>query len=135
MPRLWLLAALLAGCSHRTEADAALRSEAGLVAHAIHRLREAPRGERRPLVAALQDLPCKDSEVCECKRVCFEAHELAARVDEDLASLRRAAGSTDAPVPGTKDLLEKAEATLGRAHELSQQCVELEGALRRRYSL
>lgn len=125
---------VLLACSSKSESDARVRSEAGQIAHAVHQLREAPSGQKRPPLNVLRKTTCSDSLVCQVKTVCAEGYDLEVQAEDTLAGIRRALSRSGEPVPSTTEqALGRAESTLRRSYELTARCADLEGELRRKY--
>jgi hypothetical protein len=134
--RLCLFAAAPVSC--RTESTEARRAEAGRVAEATRKVREAPNRERAPLLKALEATACLTDDVCALKKRCADAYELQERALEGISAVRRATTGASAaePVPsGATELLSNVTADLERAKTLAKECADMEGAVRRRYSL
>jgi hypothetical protein len=133
---LGLLAAATAAC--HGEREEALRAEAGRVAEAVRKLREAPNPAKPPLRKALDATSCTTEDTCGLKKSCANAYALQERALEGLAAVRHATTGASAaePVPSAAAaLLSDVTANLERAKTLSKDCADLEGAVRRKYSL
>lgn len=133
-PGALLLATL--SCSTRSEGDARIRSQAALVAHAVHQLREAPGGQKRPPLQVLQGTSCGEPLACRVKAVCAEGYELEAGAEETLVEVRRSLERPGEPVPGTAgEAISRAESALRRSRDLTSRCADLEAELRRAQGL
>jgi hypothetical protein len=120
------------------EREEALRAEAGRVAEAVRKLREAPNPEKAPLRRALEAISCTADDTCGLKKSCSDAYALQERALDGLGAVRHATAGASAaePVPNPAvTLLSEVTAGLERAKERAKECADLEGTVRRKYSL
>lgn len=104
----------------------------------MRKLREAGNAEKAPLRKALEATACTADDTCGLKKSCAEAYALQERALEGLSAVRHAtSGASGAePVPSAAAaLLRDVTANLERAKTLAKGCADLEGTLRRKYSL
>lgn len=120
----------LAACSQR---DTEAQQSAGRVARAIELLRNAPNDSKAIPLKALADLACTGPEVCETRDTCRSAYALHVDgVSLTAAARQKAADRQDLEAAS---LLGSAQQKLRDAGSKVQDCVEREGALKRRYNL
>jgi len=115
-----------------------LRAEAGRVAEAVRKLREAPNPEKAPLRKALEATVCTADDTCGLKKSCAGAYALQERALDGLAAVRHATSGASAaePLPSSAAvLLSEVTASLERAKAQAKGCADLEGTVRRKYSL
>jgi hypothetical protein len=115
-----------------------LRAEAGRVAEAVRKLREAPNPEKAPLRKALEATACTADDICGLKKSCADAYALQEHALEGLSAVRHATTGAPAaePVPSAAAaLLSEVTASLERAKTLAKTCADREGEMRRKYSL
>jgi hypothetical protein len=130
--------AVVFALSCRGERDQELRAEAGRIAEAVRRLREAANPEKPPLRKALEATACTADDTCELKNSCAEAYALQERALEGISAVRRATTGASAtePVPNAAALLLSDVTTnLERSKTLAKSCADSEGAMRRKYGL
>jgi len=104
----------------------------------VRKLREASNPEKPPLRKALEATACTVDDTCGLKKSCTEAYALQERALEGLSAVRHATAGTSVaePVPSAAAaLLTNVEATLERAKTQAKECADLEGVVRRKYSL
>jgi hypothetical protein len=119
-----LLGASLAvaiGC----HSDAERREQARVanLAARIDRLRQAPNGDKRPLLDALAAAECVGAEACALKDLCVRAYQVHQRGLDAVAVLQRQAAA-DADRASVQEQMRAAEADLTRARELGELCAE-----------
>lgn len=127
---------LSAAC--RGEADQAKRSDVARMAEAVRKLREAPNHGRAPLLQALKHTECSAGDACALKQACTEAYALQEHALAGISAVHRetVGGAPAEPVPSAAAaLLTEVTADLEKAKELAQSCADLEGSMRRKYSL
>jgi hypothetical protein len=118
----------LAGCD---EKERAVRSEAASVSRAVDAVRTAENARKSGPLAALQGTPCSAPEVCALKSYCqaaYETHVAAlSLVDEAKATV------ATAPAASVAATLQAAEAGLGKAKTMTDECATRQGELVRRF--
>lgn len=115
-----------------------LRAEAGRISEAVRKVREASNPEKAPLRKALEATACSADDTCSLKKSCANAYGLQERALDGLSAVKRATTGASAaePVPSSAaTLLSEVTAELERAKTLAKSCADLEGELRRKYSL
>jgi hypothetical protein len=126
----------LFACRAHGENDEAARVEAGRVARAVEALRQAPNGQKAPLLSALRNVTCTASDVCALKNSCVAAYSLELGALDALRAVRRATENEGAPVPSAAtDVLSRVETDLSRAALDEKACADSESDLERKYSL
>lgn len=131
---LWLTGGLtlaLASCSRTPAQDTVL--EAARMNHAIEALRKAPNPAKQERLEALRKLSCQAAPVCRLKQVCLEAYAAHVAALARVAEVRRAQdrGSTSM----LSKRLDRARRALIAAERQTQECVSVQTAFQRRYSL
>lgn len=131
---LWAWGLSLASTSCRSAEQRDVTREVATIAYAVNQLRQAPSDAKARPLEALHQLPCSSPPACELKQVCAQAYRL--HVDAlSLASQAAAAIREGQTAHGADKLLSQAERDLEHAKEGAHQCVQLEGALARKYKL
>jgi len=129
---LFVLLLVPFGC-RSTEARA-LEAEAARIGRAVDALRDAPNEAKAPLLRALETEACEHPDGCGLKALCSRAY---ARHVEGLDKSARVKALL-VPDAGTERahaaaaLLKEAEAALGEAARLTEDCAAKQGELRRR---
>jgi hypothetical protein len=133
--RILFVAALAASVACGGEAEQARRSEAGRLAEAVRRLRDAANADKRPFLLLLRETPCVAADACALRKTCVDAYSLETAAFDAIMAVRHATAS-GSPVPdGAAALLSRSEAELRRAAELTRTCADLEATARRNYRL
>jgi hypothetical protein len=123
-------------CRSHGEGSEAARGEAGRVAHAIQNVRNAERGDRGPLIAALHATNCTAADVCKARDDCVNAYGVEAAALDGVRAVRRSAENSADPVPSAAiDVLAKSKTEIERARGLEDACADLEAGLESAYSL
>ena len=133
-----LTAASVASVACHGERDEEVRAEAGRVAEAVRKLREAPNAEKAPLRKALEATVCTEADTCGLRKSCAEAYVMQERALEGVSAVRHATSGASAAEPVASSaaaLLSEVTAGLERAKTLAKGCADQEAALRRKYSL
>jgi hypothetical protein len=123
------------------EAREALRAEAGQMSRAIDELRRAHNDQKRPLLLKLESIPCSNTEVCEMKRVCSAAYTLhLASIEGSRAARRTLDQAKDGETPSgngedVAKVVARSREDLGHSKELMNECLAVQGALRRKLKL
>ncbi len=130
----FLLAAALALFGCRSQEARAVEAEAARISRAVDALRDAPNEAKSPLLRALDAESCDHPETCGLKALCSRAYsrhveglDKSARVK---ALLAPDAGADQAQAAAA--LLSEAEAALGEARRLTEDCAAKQGELRRK---
>jgi len=120
--------ALLAGCD---EKERAVRSEAAGVSRAVDAVRTAENAQKSAPLDALRRTPCSAAEVCAVQSYCVAAYEkhvaALALVDEAKATV------ATAPAEKVAATLKAAEAGLGQAKTMTDDCATRQGELVRKF--
>ncbi|HVU05677.1 MAG TPA: hypothetical protein VHE30_28205 [Polyangiaceae bacterium] len=129
-----LALSLLASACHG-ERDQAVRSEAGRVAEAVRKLREADGAAKRPLLVALEHETCTAEDVCALRKTCADAYTLQVTALESVAAVRHANEDGKPLPPEAMALLAEASAKLEASNAATKTCADVEGAARRKHGL
>jgi len=127
------IAALVSVACHG-EADEARRADVGRVSEAVRKLREAPNEAKRPLLLALQQTPCAADDAVTLRKSCSDAYEPLLAALDDIGAVRFAMQSGASKAVDVT-LLQRSESRLKEAEMLTKACADLEGAMKRRYSI
>lgn len=120
--------AVLAGCDERERAD---RSEAASLSRAVDAVRSAENAQKSGPLEVLRRTPCSATEVCAVQSYCVAAYEkhvaALALVDEAKATV------ATAPAEKVAATLKAAEAGLGQARTMTDECATRQGELVRKF--
>jgi hypothetical protein len=132
---LTLVALSVVAVACHGERDQAIRGEAGKVAEAVRKLREADGAAKRPLLVALQHEACTTEDVCTLRKTCDDAYTLQVTALESVSAVRHAnQDGKDLPADAVT-LLGEASAKLAASNSATKTCADAEGELRRKYRL
>jgi hypothetical protein len=114
--------------------QAAERSDADRVAHAVRLLREAPNDAKRPLLRALEGVECTSPRACEVRERCLEGYGSYLEALDAIATARRALARDGGAAADERTalLLAVAQRKLKQAEVAVERCTVLSAALVRK---